>query len=111
MLDVPRAAASDPAIPFPTAYPRCLAMLEGAVQECLDHPEDDYCRTRAHGVALAMLEGCKVCGYREDSGILETVADLLRRPLDPAASTVPDLRERFRGLFGFLKSQSRVRSA
>lgn len=111
MLDVPRAAAVTPSTLIPSAPPRCLAMIEDAVRDSLDHPDDDECRRRAHEAALAMLEGCKVCGYREDTGLLESVADLLGRPLEAAASTVPDLRERFKGLFGVLKSRSRVRSS
>jgi hypothetical protein len=86
-------------------------MLDGAVGEWLDHPEDEYSRRRALGVARAVLDGCKVCGYREDSGILSTVATLLDRPLDAGTSAVADLRERFRGLFRFLKAQVRARSA
>jgi hypothetical protein len=86
-------------------------MLDHAVGEWLDHPGDEYSRMRALGMAQAVLEGCKVCGYREDSGILVTVASLLDRPPDAAASAVADLRERFRGLLRFLKAQARARSA
>jgi len=109
MLDVPRAQAPDS--PSPPSYAQCLVMLEGAVGECLDHPGDEYSRRRALGMARAVLDGCKVCGYREDSGILCTVASLLQRPPDAGASAVADLRERFRGLFRFLKAQARARSA
>jgi hypothetical protein len=111
MQDVPRSAGPDLSMPFPVTAPRCLALLEAAVQDWLANPRDEFCRDRAHDIARAMLEGCKVCGYREDSGVLDSVVHLLGRPVDRAASTVSDLRERFSRFFGILKAQARVRSA
>jgi len=109
MLDVPRTADGD--FPFQRVFPRCLVMLDHAVQESLDHPSDHYCRTRAVDIAQALVEGCRVCGYHEDTGILESITVLLAAPFDGSDSTISDLRERFRGLLGVLKSQALVRSA
>ncbi len=109
MQDVPRTEA--PSSLSPPSYAQCLVMLDGAVGEWLDHADDEYSRVRALGMTRAILDGCKVCGYREDSGILVTVASLLERRPDAGASAVADLRERFRGLFRFLKAQARARSA
>lgn len=111
MQDVSRTAFCRLSDTFLSTYPRCLEMLQQAVLEWLDHPADDYCRTRAHDLARSLLQGCKVCGYREDSGILEPVAVLLVRPFRETTLSLADLRERFGGLFKFLKSPASVRSA
>ena len=109
MQDVPRTEASSS--PPPPADAQRLAMHDRAVEERLEAPGDACSRTRPLGVGQAVLEGCKGCGSREDSGILVGVASLPERPPHGGASAAADLRERFGGLFRSPKAHDRARSA
>ncbi|HVR87628.1 MAG TPA: hypothetical protein VMU54_25095 [Planctomycetota bacterium] len=92
-------------------YPRCAAMLERAIRETVDHDWDDYSRQRALDIAQAMLDGCKVCGFRESTGILRSVEALLLLPVDEALSVLPALREKLEDLLGLLRQHVRAESA
>jgi hypothetical protein len=75
------------------------------------HHWDDYSRKRALDIAQALLDGCRVCGFREGTGILRSVVALLMIADHEALSLLPALREKFEDLLGLLKQQARVESA
>jgi hypothetical protein len=111
MAQSPGIRETEPSTAFTTAYPRCALMLEGAIRETVDHEWDDYSRRRALGIAQAMLDGCKVCGFRESTGILRSVTALLMLPVDEALGVLPALREKFQDLLGMLRQLVRAESA
>ncbi|HEV3026340.1 MAG TPA: hypothetical protein VG457_02150 [Planctomycetota bacterium] len=111
MAPSPEIRETDPPLDFKFAYPRCALMLEHAIRETVDHEWDDYSRKRALDIAQAMLDGCKVCGFRESTGILRSVTALLVLPVDEALSVLPALRERLEDLLGLLRQHIRAECA
>jgi hypothetical protein len=111
MAQSPGFRETDPPTDFISTYPRCALILEHAIRETLDHQWDDYSRKRALDIAKAMLDGCKVCGFRESSGILRSATVLLMLPVDEALGTLPALRDKLEDLLGRLRQHVGALSA
>lgn len=110
----PEQARSDASIPltnFLDDYPRCVLILESAIRETVTHTWDDYSRKRALSIAEAMLDGCRVCGFREGTGILRSVTALLAIPDVEALPILKALEEKFEDLLGMLRQYARAESA
>lgn len=86
--------------------PRCIQALESAVREVLIHFWDESFRIRAHDLARAMSEGCKVCGFKESSGLLRSVESLLALSYEETRGIQRSLAERLFELISLLKEQS-----
>jgi hypothetical protein len=98
---------------FPVAdalmgVPRCILVLEVAVREVLSNFWDEPFRVKAHRFARSMSEGCKVCGFRESSGILRSIESLLALPYEDACEIRMSLAERLLDLVRLLKDQART---
>jgi len=110
MAPAPRAfpsstsAASESSSP----YARCVLILERAIRDTVDHRWDECSRQRALDVSRAILNGCKVCGFRDCSGILRSLVSLLSLPFEDAMVIRPALREQLDDLMALLEEQRRA---
>jgi len=102
---------SNPPPDFFTAYPRCVLMLESCIQETLSLEWEDYSRKRALDMAQALLDGCKVCGYREGTGILRSVIALLLLQPAEALGVLPALGDKLEDLLSLLRQHVHSESA
>jgi hypothetical protein len=87
--------------------PRCILVLESSIREVLSNFWDESLRIKAHGFARSMSDGCKVCGFRESSGILRSIESLLALSYDDACAIRLSLAERLLDLLRLLKTQAR----
>src|SRR5437016_2298791 len=111
MAQSPGIRKSDAPADFFSTYPRCVLMLERSIQETLTLEWEDYSRRRALDMAQALLDGCRVCGYREGTGILRSVIGLLHLQAAEALSVLPALGEKFEDLLGLLRQHVHSESA
>ena len=88
-------------------FPRCIQALEAAIRDLLSNFWYEPLRKRAHELARAMSEGCKVCGFKESSGVLRSMESLLALPAEDTGGIQLSLTERLFELIGMLKDQAR----
>jgi hypothetical protein len=99
---------------FPTAdailnFPRCLRVLETAVRDVLAHLWDETYRTRAHGLAQSLSGGCKVCGFRESSGLVRSLESLLALRVDEIRGIQRSVADRMFDILSLLREQALTR--
>lgn len=100
---------------FPVAdalmgVPRCILVLETAVRDVLTPFWDERRRRIAHRVAQTMSGGCKVCGFKESSGILRSMESLLSLSAEDARAIQSSLGERLSELIGMLREHAQKMS-
>jgi hypothetical protein len=101
---------SESAFPIADAlsnFPRCIQALEVSVHDLAANFWHEPLRKRAHELARAMSDGCKVCGFRESSGVLRSMESLLALPIEDTGGIQRSLTERLFELIGLLKDQAR----
>lgn len=113
MAELPRdPAESDRSLSeFLSNLPRCVRLLENALRELQDDFWEEGARKRASDIAEALLDGCKVCGFRETTGILRSIHSLLGLKYGDACAIRMPLLEKLSELVGLLKEQARAASA
>src|SRR5262245_11072290 len=96
---------------FPTAdalltFPRCLQVLETAVRDVLIHFWEDSYRRRALSAAQSLAAGCKVCGFRESSGLVRSLESLLTLTVDDVQGIQRSVGERMLDVLALLREQA-----
>lgn len=96
---------------FPTAdallnFPRCLQVLETAVHDVLRHLWNEADRKRAHGLVQSLSEGCKVCGFRESSGLIRSLDSLLALGAEDVRGIQRSVAERMLEILALLREQA-----
>lgn len=97
---------------FPAAdallnFPRCVQALEAAVRDTLSQFWDEPTRKRAHALAHSMSDGCKVCGFKESSGLLRSLESLLALSVEDTHGIQRSVGERMLDILTLLKEQAR----
>jgi hypothetical protein len=90
------------------AHSCCLLPLEQAVRETLDYLWDDSFRKGARRLLQSLQGGCRVCGFRENLGILRSMDVILTLSFDEASALQPAVSEKLDELFGLLKDYART---
>ncbi|MCI0655522.1 MAG: hypothetical protein L0170_00425 [Acidobacteria bacterium] len=98
---------------FPAAdvllnFPRCVQALDAAVRETLARLWDEPFRKRAHALAQSMSDGCKVCGFKESSGLLRSLESLLALTAEDTRGIQRSAGERMLDILSLLKEQARL---
>jgi hypothetical protein len=57
--------------------PRCLLLLESAVNDVISEPRDDDARIKVRDQARSLRAGCLECGFRESSNLLRSLESTL----------------------------------
>src|SRR5262245_1011293 len=96
---------------FPAAdlllnFPRCIQALEIAIRETLANLWDESCRRKAHSLAQSMSDGCKVCGFKESSGLLRSLESLLALNVEETRGIQGSLGDRILDILALLKDQA-----
>src|SRR5262249_39626442 len=100
---------SESPFPAPDAvlnFPRCLQVLETAVRDVLIHFWEDSYRREALGQARALAGGCKVCGFRESSGLVRSLESLLSLTLAEVSGIQRSVGERLLDVLVLLREQA-----
>jgi hypothetical protein len=64
--------------------PRCVMLVESALQSVIDDPRDEHARAKARDLVRSLSSGCPECGFREPASMLKKLISLLMVP--PAES-------------------------
>ncbi len=96
---------------FPTAdallnFPRCLQVLETAVRDVLIHFWDESYRRQALSAAQSLAGGCKVCGFRESSGLVRSLESLLTLTVADVQGIQRNVGERMLDVLELLREQA-----
>jgi hypothetical protein len=96
---------------FPAAdallnFPRCLQVLETAVRDVVIHFWEDPYRRRAHDLAQALAGGCRVCGFRESSGLVRSLESLLALTVDEVRGIQRSVADRMMETLALLREQA-----
>src|SRR5262245_48038331 len=100
---------SDAVLPAADAlleFPRCLQVLEAAVADLLGHAWEDPYRTKALELVKSLISGCKVCGFRESSGLLRSLDSLLCLSADDVGAIRQAVADRMREILALLRQQA-----
>lgn len=96
---------------FLSNLPRCVRLLETAVREVQAQFWLEAPRRRALEITEALSDGCKVCGFKETSGILRSLQGLLSLSYGDAAAIRTPLQEKLAELLAMLRDHARAASA
>jgi len=96
---------------FPAAdailnFPRCLHVLETAVRDVLIHFWEDSYRKRALDLTQSLAGGCKVCGFKESSGLIRSLESLLALTGSEVRGIQRSVGERVLDLLTLLREQA-----
>jgi hypothetical protein len=64
--------------------PRCVLLLESAINDVIDDPSDEKFRAKARDLVRSLSSGCPECGFKEPASMLRKLTSLLAVP--PAAN-------------------------
>jgi hypothetical protein len=86
--------------------PRCLLLLESAVEDLISDPRDEAFRAKVVGQLRSLASGCKECGFRESSNLLRTLEATL--PFLPGNSPGHNrsVADRLQEILAMLKAQA-----
>src|SRR5262249_14191826 len=85
--------------------PHCLRALESAVRDALIHLWEEPFRRQAHALASSVAGGCKVCGFKESSGLLRSLESLLSLSMEDTQGIQRSIAERILEILALLKDQ------
>ena len=57
--------------------PRCVMLVESAIQTVIDDPGDENARAKARDLVRSLSSGCPECGFREPASMLKKLLSLL----------------------------------
>ena len=57
--------------------PRCVMLVESAIQTVLEDPGDESARAKARELVRSLSSGCPECGFREPASMLKKLISLL----------------------------------
>jgi len=86
--------------------PRCLLLLESALNDLISDPRDEAFRAKVVVQLRSLASGCKECGFRESSNLLRTLEATL--PFLPGNSPGHNrsVADRLMELLAMLKAQA-----
>ena len=85
--------------------PHCIHLLESAVRDALIRFWQEPYRRRAYALARSVSGGCKVCGFKESSGLLRSLESLLSLSAEDTSGIQRSVAERILELLALLKEQ------
>jgi hypothetical protein len=104
VLGRPRRSSSEASFLFRLRLSKVLPELETACRETLQSTGEEHTRTRAHEIALAVSEACRLEGLRDASVVARSLASLLQLPKDQILPVEAAFRDKVRELVGSLRS-------
>lgn len=87
--------------------PRCIHLLEAAVQEYLSDFSDEGRRLTARDLARSLSQGCPECGFHGASSVLRKLHALLGVPPGSIPELHRSMADRLNELLGLLKAQAK----
>ena len=86
--------------------PRCLLILEAALQDLISDPYDELRRKYARETVRTLSAGCEQCGFHGSHVTIRKIEALLRVPPKAAPELEKQIGDKLLELVGILKAQA-----
>ena len=86
--------------------PRCVMLIESAIQGHLDDPQDEQLRHKARDLVRSLSSGCPDCGFKEPPSVLRKLTSLLAVPPGGSAALHRSRADRFHEQIALLKAHA-----
>jgi len=91
--------------------PRCVMLVESAVQAVIADPGDENIRAKARDLVRSLSSGCPECGFKEPASMLRKLISLLAVPPAESAALQRSLADRLLEQLALLKAHAQERRA
>ena len=91
--------------------PRCVLLVESALQTVIDDPGDEDARSKARELIRSLSSGCRECGFREPASMLKKLISLLSVPPAESEALRRSYAERVMEQVALLKAHAQERGA
>jgi hypothetical protein len=91
--------------------PRCVMLVESALESVLDDPRNENARAKARDLVRSLSSGCPECGFKEPASMLKKLISLLMVPPAESDALRRSYADRLMEQVALLKAHAQERRA